>query len=271
MLKENLKAQRKAKGFTQEEIAIRLNVVRQTVSKWEKGQSVPDADMLIRAADILEVQVSELLGTEFESDKELSDIATQLSRINEQLAIINQRARRVWKSIAAACFAIVVISAFIFIFDAFDFNNTLPTQAFSPNDLQPKPTIDMGNGANGSEEDAAATGNDSTWFLNSVDGIAFQSVAFQAAKALLSADADELSLYMANPSDALNAIQGMSDISDELEYLILIWSNDQIKSEVQINASYRFLLKGEDSVSFVSLELVRIEDEWKVCSLWLEK
>ena len=52
MLNENLKQLRKSKGLSQEELAIRLNVVRQTISKWEKGLSVPDADMLIKIADI---------------------------------------------------------------------------------------------------------------------------------------------------------------------------------------------------------------------------
>ena len=57
MLNENLKQLRKSKGLSQEELAIRLNVVRQTISKWEKGLSVPDADMLIKIADISEVSV----------------------------------------------------------------------------------------------------------------------------------------------------------------------------------------------------------------------
>ena len=70
MLNENLKQLRKSKGLSQEELAIRLNVVRQTISKWEKGLSVPDADMLIKIADIFEVSVSELLGAKIEEKKE---------------------------------------------------------------------------------------------------------------------------------------------------------------------------------------------------------
>ena len=62
MFSENLKALRKQKGFSQEELATRLHVARQTISKWEKNLSVPDADTLIRLAEILEVSVSELLG-----------------------------------------------------------------------------------------------------------------------------------------------------------------------------------------------------------------
>ena len=70
MLNENLKQLRKSKGLSQEELAIRLNVVRQTISKWEKGLSVPDADMLIKIADIFEVSVSELLGAKIVYKKE---------------------------------------------------------------------------------------------------------------------------------------------------------------------------------------------------------
>ena len=47
MLNENLKVIRKAKGLSQEELAVKVNVVRQTISKWEQGVSVPDSDLLI--------------------------------------------------------------------------------------------------------------------------------------------------------------------------------------------------------------------------------
>ena len=62
MLNENIKRIRKSKGLSQEELAIKLNVVRQTVSKWENGLSVPDSSMLIMLADELDTTVSELLG-----------------------------------------------------------------------------------------------------------------------------------------------------------------------------------------------------------------
>ena len=62
MLNENIKTIRKSKGLSQEELAVKLNVVRQTVSKWEHGLSVPDSDMLISLSDALETPVSTLLG-----------------------------------------------------------------------------------------------------------------------------------------------------------------------------------------------------------------
>lgn len=87
MFQDNLKALRKEKGITQEELAARLNVVRQTVSKWEKGLSVPDSDLLIKLAEILDVPVSRLLGSKIETEAKPDVLAEQLSRINEQLAV----------------------------------------------------------------------------------------------------------------------------------------------------------------------------------------
>lgn len=109
MFSENLKAYRKAKGLTQEELAIRLQVVRQTVSKWEKGLSVPDADLLLRLSEVLEVPVAQLLGSEVPPEAPADQVAQQLARINEQLAIKNRRARRVWQVIAGILIAIAVL------------------------------------------------------------------------------------------------------------------------------------------------------------------
>ena len=103
MLNENLKTLRKQRGLSQQELAVRLHVVRQTVSKWEKGLSVPDADTLIKIAEILEVSVETLLGGKMsdsedsEGGKSSSEIAKQLTQINEQLAIRNRRTKIVLK------------------------------------------------------------------------------------------------------------------------------------------------------------------------------
>ena len=113
MLSDTIQTLRKEKGYSQEEVAIRLNVVRQTVSKWEKGLSVPDADMLMKIAELFEVPVSILLGGKRDSAAETSSIAEQLSRINEQLAIKNRRARRIWKIIGISILVFIVFNAFI--------------------------------------------------------------------------------------------------------------------------------------------------------------
>ena len=93
MFQENLKALRRKKGMSQEELAARLHVVRQTISKWEKGLSVPDSALLIRLAEVFEVPVSELLGERIEAEEQPNALA-------EQLAIRNRRGKRIWRALA---------------------------------------------------------------------------------------------------------------------------------------------------------------------------
>lgn len=112
MFNENLKKLRKEKRFSQEELAVKLNVVRQTISKWEKGLSVPDAQLLISLSEILEIPVSVLLGENIESKENVSDknaIAEQLSRINSQLSEKTLKNRRIWSIVKIAFISIVVI------------------------------------------------------------------------------------------------------------------------------------------------------------------
>lgn len=85
MLSDNIQKYRKQKGWSQEELAVRLNVVRQTISKWERGTSVPDADMLIQLSDLLGVSVSTLLGIE-EKNWRADALAEELAALNAELA-----------------------------------------------------------------------------------------------------------------------------------------------------------------------------------------
>ena len=115
MLNEKIKELRKKKGLTQEELATGLNVVRQTVSKWEKGISVPDADALVKIADIFGVSVSELLGENNKNeDKKLDDshVSEVLSVINHQLSIKNKHHKIIMKVVRIV---LIVIAILIFI------------------------------------------------------------------------------------------------------------------------------------------------------------
>ena len=108
MFSERLKQLRIEKGLSQQELADMLCVVRQTISKWEKGLSLPDAEMLVKLADALGVSVNELLGIQMENQTTQTEIIEQLMKINEQLVIKNRRSRKIWKAAA------VVLSIFIF-------------------------------------------------------------------------------------------------------------------------------------------------------------
>lgn len=123
MLSENMKNLRKNKGFTQEELANKLNVVRQTVSKWEKGYSVPDAEMLKKIAEILDTDVSHLLGSPIEKNADTDAVAEQLSRINEQLVIKNRRSRRIWKTIGISFLVFLGVQVILAVLGGVMFHN----------------------------------------------------------------------------------------------------------------------------------------------------
>lgn len=113
MLSENIKTARKSKGLSQEELAVKLNVVRQTISKWEQGLSVPDSDMLIALSDALATPVSALLG-EFAVKAEADDlkaIAEKLEIINLQLARQKAARRKTLRWLLIALCAVTVIIA----------------------------------------------------------------------------------------------------------------------------------------------------------------
>ena len=113
MLSENIKTARKSKGLSQEELAVKLNVVRQTISKWEQGLSVPDSDMLIALSDALATPVSALLG-EFAVRAEADDlkaIAEKLEIINLQLARQKAARRKTLRWLLIALCAVTVIIA----------------------------------------------------------------------------------------------------------------------------------------------------------------
>ncbi|EAE9369532.1 XRE family transcriptional regulator [Listeria monocytogenes] len=121
MLNENIKAIRKSKGLSQEEIAIKLNVVRQTISKWEQGLSVPDSDMLISISEVLETPVSTLLGETVIVSK-----VDDVKAISEKLEIINlqfaqrktARRKMLYWLFVSLCAVIAIISAVFIILNS---------------------------------------------------------------------------------------------------------------------------------------------------------
>ena len=114
MFAENLKKIRKDKGYTQEILAEKLNVVRQTVSKWGKGLSLPDVDMLSKIANVLETDVNILLDGQITTTDQ-SEIVKQLAKINEQLTIKNRRYKKIMKTIAIILLIIVIFGILLVI------------------------------------------------------------------------------------------------------------------------------------------------------------
>ena len=121
MLNENIKAIRKSKGLSQEELAVKVNVVRQTVSKWEKGLSVPDSDMLISISEALETPVSALLGETVREEKadNLKAISEKLEVINLQLANRNNaRLKTIRLLLISVCAVTAIISVLLIVLNS---------------------------------------------------------------------------------------------------------------------------------------------------------
>lgn len=111
MLSKNIKTLRKAKGLSQEELAIKLNVVRQTISKWEQALSVPDASMLIHLAEELDTSVSALLGEEIAENKndDLNVLSEKLEVINLELAKSNEAKLKVIRYILMGICVFIIL------------------------------------------------------------------------------------------------------------------------------------------------------------------
>lgn len=125
MLKDTIKKLRTEQGLSQDELAERVHVVRQTVSKWERGTSVPDADSLVALARALGVSAAELLGESAMVEKKPDDLAWETSLLYERIASESQRLDRL---VRALKWALVGAAVMVLVFGLFIW---LPNQQFS--------------------------------------------------------------------------------------------------------------------------------------------
>ena len=72
---------RKQKGLSQEELANRLNVSRQTISKWEVGDSTPDMEKLVAISDMFEISLDELV---------MDKVPTQIGETSSKIGVTNE-------------------------------------------------------------------------------------------------------------------------------------------------------------------------------------
>lgn len=139
MFADNLKTLRRARGLSQEELAGRLHVTRQTISKWENALSVPDAELLLRLAEELEVPVSRLLGGPVEEEPAPDQVAAHLAELNRLLAERNRRSRRIWRVVAGVLIGIVALYVLLMLLNAAAFRSitTDTEQTAIPIEVQP--------------------------------------------------------------------------------------------------------------------------------------
>ena len=125
MLKDTIKKLRIQQGLSQDELAERVHVVRQTISKWERGTSVPDADSLMALARALGVSAAELLGESAMVEKKPDDLAWETSLLDERITSESQRLDRL---VRALKWALVGAAVMVLVFGLFIW---LPNQQFS--------------------------------------------------------------------------------------------------------------------------------------------
>ena len=94
MLSQQIQLLRKQQGLSQQVLADRLHVVRQTVSKWEQGRSVPNAQQIQPLADALNTSVQTLL--ELEPSADAQRMQEQLDTLQTELrqATLRRHKRR---------------------------------------------------------------------------------------------------------------------------------------------------------------------------------
>lgn len=109
MLAQNLTRLREQRGLTQKELADQLHVVRQTVSKWEKGHSVPDADMVLKLADFFGVSTDELLGVQSPEPMDLDELTLQTAVLNAQIQAQNERFDNIMGYVKRTILVIVIL------------------------------------------------------------------------------------------------------------------------------------------------------------------
>ena len=139
MFADNLKTLRRARGLSQEELAGRLHVTRQTISKWENALSVPDAELLLRLAEELEVPVSRLLGGPVEEEPAPDQVAAHLAELNRLLAQRNRRSRRIWRVVAGVLIGLAAATVLLILLNAAAFRSitTDTEQTAIPIEAQP--------------------------------------------------------------------------------------------------------------------------------------
>ncbi len=103
---------RKNREMTQKELARKLNVTEQAVSRWECGKGFPDIQLLVPLAESLEISVSELMNLEKKNDEKATKTLTDgdVKRMLVNLSEMEKKNRRENKNLTAICIVITAVA-----------------------------------------------------------------------------------------------------------------------------------------------------------------
>lgn len=114
---EKLIKLRKMAGLSQEELGNKLNVARQTISKWELGETTPEMDKLVKLSEIFNITLDELIKDENDNQK---DINIELNNTNSQK--LAGMVIKILKGLGIFLIILLVITIFLMIIGLVSFN-----------------------------------------------------------------------------------------------------------------------------------------------------
>lgn len=109
-LGERLFALRKSKNLTQDDVAEKLKVTRQTISKWETNQSTPDFDKIVPLCELFEIGVEELL-----TGKKSEEVQREQENSNEKVLTKQEVKEKSAKVVSSSIFIYIVAISFLMI------------------------------------------------------------------------------------------------------------------------------------------------------------
>lgn len=249
-LKDKIRALRKQKNLSQEQVAEHLGVSRQAVSKWESGLSKPDTENLLALAELFQVSVDEFL-TEPPAKEKKSSSRTfffwMLGSLVVLLALLY-----LWLSFIRATPNSLKNYASTRI--AVDLTEPETTPA------QPEEEVTAS-----SETDAPS---DTSQLLNSPDSVAVQELLQTFVKAYFSQDLDMVKTCIAN-LDSAEVYE--ENVWDNLQSCVLKWNPEDLTDADTLSVQYQFQENGTDSASYLGIDLIKGVDGWKVSQWYLEK
>ena len=111
-LDEKLTEARKAAGLTQADVAAKLNVSRQAVSRWESGQSKPSTEKLLALGELYGVSIDRLLNTENAEKPAVETTSDEPEAVPVETVISEKHRPRAWLKYAAAALCGIIVTLF---------------------------------------------------------------------------------------------------------------------------------------------------------------
>ena len=266
MIGNKIRKLREAAGLSQEKLAEKMDVTRQAVSKWENNTSVPEMKNLLRLSELFGVSVEEWTKDENEK-RETSGEGEEIKKPEEKhknlplimLAVVLGSGIILWICVMLIITLHSPVKGTMEKVSVREEEITLQEESFA----ESVPVLKEESGQETVESESAPD------YLNSPESVALQQTAQNFARAYFQSDRSKALEYAVIAEENLEVWE--KDVWDDLDYITLKWNPEKLAGEGAIEVQYEFRLRGEDSCNWLGLELMKIQDQWKVTNAYLEK